>query len=130
VKMTKEGKMLIVSIDQTALDAGRAIAMMSARVGERALPLFWSVKNTAGNMPVKDYLPLLKRLKACVPKDAEVMLLADRFFGTPELIESCQDYGFHYRIRLKGNLTLTHEGGELRVDDLPRLKLNGVTNAD
>ena len=128
--LSARGQTLMVSIDQTALDAGRAIAMMSARVGARALPVFWSVKSTAGNLPVKDYLPLLKRLKVCLPEGAEVMVLADRFFGAPELIHACQDYGCHYRIRLKGNLILAPEGGALRVDDMPRLKLNGVLSAD
>jgi Transposase DDE domain len=121
---------LVISLDQTSLDAGRAIAMMSARVGERALPLFWRVKSTKGNIAIKDYLPLLERLKKCVPTGINVLLLADRFFGSPELIRACQMHGFGYRIRLKGNLTLTHEGGELSVDDMPRLGLSSIQNAD
>lgn len=128
--LSAQGQTLIVSIDQTSLDAGGAIAMMSARVGERALPLFWSVKNRQGNMPVKDDLPLLRRLKSSMPEGASVMLLADRFFGAAELIEACQRHGFRYRIRLKGNLSLLHQGGELSVDDLPRLGLKGVVDAD
>ena len=55
--LSAQGQTLIVSIDQTSRDAGRALAMMAARVGERARPLFWSVKNTHGNLPVKDDLP-------------------------------------------------------------------------
>ena len=51
--LSAQGQTLIVSIDQTSLDAGGAIAMMSARVGERALPLFWSVKNRQGNSRLK-----------------------------------------------------------------------------
>ena len=103
---------------------------MAARVGERALPLFWIVKRAAGNIPIKDYLPMLKRLEACVPEGAEVMVLADRFFGTPDLIEACQTHRFRYRLRLKGNLTLTHQDGELRVDEMPRLGLKGVVDAE
>ncbi len=38
--LSEQNKTLVVSIDQTALDDERAIGMMSARVGERALPLF------------------------------------------------------------------------------------------
>ena len=36
--LSARGQTLIISMDQTSLDSGRAIAMMSARVGERALP--------------------------------------------------------------------------------------------
>jgi hypothetical protein len=130
VTLSAQGQMLVVSIDQTALDTTRAIAMMSVRVGERALPLFWTVKTTKGNIPVKDYLPLLERLKACVPEGVEAMILADRFFGSPALVQACQQHGFHYRIRLKGNLTLLHEGGEISVEDMPRLGLSGVAGAN
>jgi hypothetical protein len=49
--LSARGQTLIISVDQTSLDPGRAIAMMSARVGERALPVFWCVKNTRGNIP-------------------------------------------------------------------------------
>jgi Transposase DDE domain len=128
--LSAQGQTLIISVDQTALDAERAIAMMSVRVGERGIPLFWYVKNTKGNIPIKDYLPLLKRLKKCVPEGVEVLLLADRFFGAPELIHACQQHGFHYRIRLKGNLTLTHQDGELSVEDMPQLKLHGLVGAN
>ena len=55
-----------------------------------------------------------------IPYQAKVLVLADRFFGAPELIRCCQQYDFAYRVRLKGNLTLTHEGGgEMRVDEIP-----------
>jgi len=33
-----------------------------------------------------------------------VVLHADRFYGTPDLIRWCQDRGWDYRLRLKGNL--------------------------
>jgi hypothetical protein len=33
-----------------------------------------------------------------------VVLHGDRFYGTPDLIRWCQDRGWDYRLRLKGNL--------------------------
>lgn len=128
--LAERNKTIVVSIDQTALNDERAIGMVSARVGERALPLFWIVKRTAGNIALKEYLPLLKLLKTCVPEGADVLVLGDRFYGSPELIKACQTSGFRYRLRLKGNLTLTHQGGELQVEDIARLGGNGITDAD
>ena len=128
--LSAQGQTLIISMDQTSLDSGRAIAMMSVRVGERALPLFWQVKNTKGNIPIKDYVPLLERLQSCIPDGIKVMICADRFFGSPELVAACQRHGFAYRIRLKGHLTLTHQGGELSVEDMVRLKLDGLSDVD
>jgi hypothetical protein len=127
--LCERGRTVLISIDQTALDDERAIGMVSARVGERALPLFWVVKRTAGDIAIKDYLPLLERLKACLCEDAKVIVLADRFFGGPEMIGACQRHGWSYRIRLKGDLTLLHEGGELSVRDIARPG-NGLTEAN
>jgi hypothetical protein len=128
--LSSQGQTIIVSVDQTALDETRAIGMVSVRVGERALPLFWIVKKTGGNIPIKAYLPLLQRLKSCLPDNTQVLVLADRFYGAPEMIEACQNHGFGYRIRLKSNLILMHEGGELNVSNLARLGASGITDAD
>ena len=39
-----------------------------------------------------------------LPADQAVVLLADRFYGTPEMIRWCRNRGWDYRLRLKGNL--------------------------
>jgi hypothetical protein len=124
------GQTIVVSLDQTSVNDTHMIAMLSLRVGERALPLFWIVKQGKGNLPVKTYIPLVARLAGLLSFGASVLLLADRFFGTPELIAVCQKYDFAYRIRMKGNLTLTHKGGEMRVDDIPKLCPEGLVDAE
>lgn len=115
------GQTIVVSFDQTSLRDDRAIGMVSMGVGERALPLFWIVRRTAGNIAIKDYLPLPDRLKSCLTKDSKVLILADQFFGTPELIAACQCHGWSWCIRLKVNLTLHHDGGGLSVSDIASL---------
>jgi hypothetical protein len=55
-------KTVVVSLDQTCVNATHGVAMWSLRVGERALPLFWSVQVSKGHLPVKTYLPLVARL--------------------------------------------------------------------
>ena len=41
-----------------------------------------------------------------VPPSAPVTLLGDRFYGTADLIGWCQERGWDYRLRLKGNLVV------------------------
>lgn len=123
------GQVVVVCLDQTSIGDDRAIAMLSVRVGERALPLFWRVKATKGNIPVGDYIPLLQRLKNSLPDGIKAMVMADRFFGTPELVKACQEHGFSYRIRLKGNLTLLHNAGEIKVEEMPKLGLASLKEA-
>lgn len=57
------------------------------------------------------------------------MLAADRFYGTAKLIGWCQNAGWGYRIRLKGNLILGHEGGEMTTDEALSLMPSGLEGA-
>lgn len=77
--------------------------------GERALPLAWRVAETEGAIGFAMQKELLDVLAGWLPADQAVILLADRFYGTPEMIRWCQDRGWDYRLRLKGNL-LAHRG--------------------
>lgn len=65
-----------------------------------------------------------------MPERVCVMLAADRFYGTSAMIGWCQSAGWGYRIRLKGNLTLSHMGGELTTGDVAKLLPQGVKGAE
>ena len=92
------------------------------------MPLFWYVAENKGNIAIKDYLPLLDRLKNCLPENAQVIVLADRFFGSPQLIKACQTHKFQYRIRLKGNLTTFQNGGEMKVEEMAKIQIKQLVN--
>ncbi|GHU19675.1 hypothetical protein FACS189472_09810 [Alphaproteobacteria bacterium] len=47
---------------------------------------------------------LLDQLLEMVPPGVEVLLEADRFYGAKSFVEWRQKVGWHYRVRLKGNL--------------------------
>ena len=47
---------------------------------------------------------LLDAAVPLVPEGAAVCLMADRFYGTADLIAWCQDRSWDDRLRLKGNL--------------------------
>jgi len=76
----------------------------SVRWGERALPVAWRVEETDGAIGFAVQKDLLDVVRGWLPAEARVTLHADRFNGTPDLIRWCQDYGWDYRLRLKGNL--------------------------
>ena len=50
--------------------------------------------------------------------------------GTEKLIKYCQEAGWGYRIRLKGNLTLQHQGGELTTGEAVQLMPDGLEKAE
>ena len=55
--------------------------------------------------------------------------MADRFFDASSLIKHCKTKGWGWRIRLKSNLNVQHDGGETRLSEMPKLGLNALTNS-
>ena len=109
--LTSNGQVAILMLDQSQIGKGFECLMVSLRLGERAIPVAWRVKETAGEMGYDEQEPLLKSVYELIPEGIKVMLAADRFYGTAALISLCQSFGWQYRIRMKGNLHLFHQDG-------------------
>jgi len=60
----------------------------------------------------------------------EVLLVADRFYGTTNLIRYCQNLGWGYRIRPKGHLILRKKGGEIQTKELLPTTIKTVDRAE
>jgi hypothetical protein len=68
------------------------------------LPLAWRVEETEGAIGFAIQKELLDVVAGWLPLRQAVILLADRFYGTPEMIRWCCARGGDYRLRLKSNL--------------------------
>jgi hypothetical protein len=112
------GQIVVLSMDQSQVSKEFECLMVSLRVGERAIPVSWRVIKTKGEIGFDIQKILLQAVFDKMPTSVKIVLMADRFYGTPALISLCQKFKWHYRIRLKGNLTLFHQGGELRSGEL------------
>jgi hypothetical protein len=125
---TGANKTLVLSIDQSQISERFQMLMISLRHGERAVPLGWSVKETQGGMGFAAQEPLLEQVLAVLPDDAQVVLMGDRFYGTPDLIEWCRSNRWGWRLRLKDNLTLRFEGKETKLAELATREQRFLTN--
>ena len=117
------GKTLILPMDQSKIADGFECLMLSIRTGERALPVIWEVRETGGGIGFERQKLLLDAAFAMMPEGAPILLLGDRFYGTVALIRWCQEHGWSYRLRLKENLVLHHEGGELTTGEAAKAGL-------
>lgn len=125
--LTSNGQVGILMLDQSKVGDGFECLMVSLRVGERAIPVAWRVKKTEGEMGYDEQEPLLKAVYDMIPEGVNVLLAADRFYGTAALITLCQSFGWQYRIRLKGNLNLFHqEGWVLNSHEAKKMNLKGL----
>ncbi len=94
------------------LDAHQML-MVLLRVGGRALPLAWRMKKTQGAMGFSEQKGVLETVAKLLPEGAAVMLMGDRFYGSPALIEWLQSQGWGWRLRCKQDLLVFgKDGGE------------------
>ena len=129
IKTTQNGQTIILQMDQSKLVDGLEVLMVSIRVGNRALPVAWTVEKTEGNIGFESQEKLLNQVYAMLPEGVSVMLMGDRFYGTKSLVEWCQNYNFSYRIRIKGNLLFQHEGATITAQNAYNMGMRSMENA-
>src|SRR5215218_5826075 len=103
---------LVLIIDQSQVNATHQMVMVSLRVGGRAVPLAWQVKNTQGAIGFAEQRAALDRVAALLPEGVRPVVMGDRFYGSPALIAWCQTQGWDWRLRLKQALLVFEQGGE------------------
>lgn len=108
--MVEQGQPLVLILDQTKINQRHQMLMLALRIGGRALPVAWRVVATQGAIGFEVQKDLLTAALAWLPPGAKVCLMADRFYGTANLIALCQGHDWDYRIRLKGNLSVKSRG--------------------
>ncbi len=110
---SRHGQRLLLSLDQTDLGNRFAVLMLGLVIGDRALPLTWHVEAGPANIGFAGQKVLLERVRDWLPAAVEVVLLADRCYPSLALFEWLQAQGWHYRLRLKGNLNVDPGFGDI-----------------
>jgi hypothetical protein len=119
-KLAEGGKPVPLILDQSKVSDRHQVLMLSVRWGERALPIAWRVEETDGAIGFATQKALLDAVREWLPAGQSVVLLADRFYGTPDMINWCRDQEWDYRLRLKGNLTVSLGSRKTTTGDLAR----------
>lgn len=124
--LSAQGQTIVLMLDQSKMIDGFEVLMVSLRTKERAIAILWEVVATSGTIGFEVQSTLLHALANMIPGGTKVILMADRFYGTAAMVELCQRLNFGYRIRLKCNLTLEHEGGSLMATTWESLASKGL----
>lgn len=122
------GRTVVLMMDQSKISDGFECVMVSLRVGERAIPVAWRVMATSGAIGFDIQEKLLNDVAGMVPEGIAILLAADRFYGTSALINWCKKQGWQYRIRLKGNMLLLHDGGEITTGQAAQINITAMEN--
>jgi hypothetical protein len=118
-EVVAERREIVVAMDWTDFDADNqsTLALHLVTQHGRATPLLWlTVDKDELKNQRNDFEDLcLSRLKALLPEDVAVTILADRGFGDVKLFEFLESLGFQYVIRFRGNIHVTAAHGETRL---------------
>jgi hypothetical protein len=106
------GGTVVLILDQSRVSVRHQMLMLSVRVGERALPLAWRARETQGSIGFAEQRELLTLVAGWLPAGARIVLMGDRFYGSPDLIALCRGLGWGWRLRLKRELLVFQDGGE------------------
>ena len=118
-EMVGQREAIVVAMDWTDFDADNqaTLALNLVTRHGRATPLPWlTVDKDELKDQRNDFEDLcLCRLKALLPEDVAVTILADRGFGDVKLFEFLDRLGFGYVIRFRGNVQVAAaDGGRAR----------------
>jgi hypothetical protein len=94
---------LRIQVDRTLVEGRFNVLMLSVFYRKRALPLVWKVLPHPGSSGYLDWAEMLSHLADLVPENAQLVLLADREFGQPELVKLLGGYEWDYCLRVKSN---------------------------
>ena len=114
-RASRDGQRLVLIIDQTQANDTQQAVVVALRVAGRSLPIAWRVKETEGAIGFAEQKAALETARALLPPDAHVVLMGDRFYGSPDLIAWCCAQRWDWRLRLKADLLVFEDGGESTV---------------
>jgi len=107
--------LLYLALDTSVLPGGYCQLRLSIIYRGRAVPLAWLViEHPSSSVSFERYKLLLDKAALLLPAGGKVVLLADRGFVDTRLMAYLhKDLKWHYRIRVKGNLTFYSNGQRL-----------------
>ena len=95
---------LRVQIDRVQIKRRQNVLMMSVYYRKRAIPLMWICLTHSGNSNYTHWKTLLDYLETLLSPQMQVVILADREFGSADRLRYVVKKGWYYAIRLKGNV--------------------------
>jgi len=111
-RLSAQGQTVVLLIDQTKVSERHQVVMVAVRLGGRALPLAWRVKETQGAIGFAEQRAALEAAARLLPAGTKPVLMGDRLSGSPDLIAWCRGQGWDWRLRLSWKGAEAERGGD------------------
>src|SRR4051794_23312483 len=93
-RLSAQGQTVVLLIDQTKVSERHQVVMVAVRLGGRALPLAWRVKETQGAIGFAEQRAALEAAAHLLPAGAQPGVMGGRVFGRPPPIARCRGEGW------------------------------------
>ena len=111
---------IYLALDTSMLYDSFCCVRISMIYMNRAIPVTWCVlKHDSASVKYKMYAHLFEQAEALLPRDVEILFLADRGFVCRKLMRRLQELKWTWRIRVKGNQKLQTNKGFITPKALP-----------
>jgi DDE family transposase len=97
------GDQIDLILDATDLGDRHPMLFVALRYRGRAFPILWRMLPSEGCSAYTEQEALLQKVVGLVPVGVWVTLLADREYGSADLMRFCVAHGWHFIFRLKKN---------------------------
>ncbi|MDW8317091.1 MAG: transposase [Anaerolineae bacterium] len=107
---------LYLALDTSLLWEHFCLVRLAVVVRGRAVPLAWRVlEHPSSSVAYDQYRDLLDQAATLLPAGCPVVFLADRGFVDTQLLAHLQRLGWHWRLRLKANISVYRRGQRCRL---------------
>lgn len=129
-KSKHEDKVIYITFDHMFSKHNFTVLMFSLRVGTFGIPIWFKCfKNVSNNNAFKlDTMRngILSVSNLFINTDFKLVFLADRWFGSPKILDIIHSLGHIYCVRLKGNMIVYQDGNRLNAKNLKHRKYHSV----
>lgn len=101
------GQTIYLALDTSQLWGRFTIVCLSLVYRGRALPVGWVIcASGSATVGLAVYQQMLAQVAACIAPNSKVVFLADRGFVDVKLLQLLRQLDWHFRIRVKSNITI------------------------
>lgn len=133
-KSKHDDKIVYITFDHMFSKHNYTVLMFTMRIGTFGIPIWFKCFKGYSNNNAFKLKSMQKGIKtvSCLFKDTDFKLvfLADRWFGSPKVLDIIASLGHVYCVRLKGNISVYKDGEKVKAKKLKHRKYHSVIHKD
>lgn len=121
-----------ITFDHMFSKENYTVFMITMRIGRQGIPIWFKCFKDISNNDAFKFETMKEGIKYVSElfsgKDLDLIFLADRWFGSPKILEYIDSLGHTYCVRLKGNITTYKDGKKIKIKKLKHRKFHSVSH--